>query len=160
VRFEEIIKRLTGIGTPVFGISWNPPESERSIADRIIAFLEDRRVLYNPSEMEIPDHCARSAIEIRQFLSSELGNIDSGSTLNQPLRAMRAACRKFLDTVSTDERILRFGSQPGHFASWEFNGAVGELRGVFGIHIAQLAAQYGHDVEDQLASILPEKDKD
>jgi hypothetical protein len=36
-----------------------------------------------------------------------------------------------------------------------FNGALGEMRGVFGIHIAKLAAQYGLDVEDDLASILP-----
>ena len=68
---------------------------------------------------------------------------------------MRAACRKFLDSVQTDEGIVRFGSQRGHFASWQFNGAVGELRGVFGVHLGQIASQYGLDVEDQLASILP-----
>jgi hypothetical protein len=36
-----------------------------------------------------------------------------------------------------------------------FNGALGELCGVFGVHLAQLAAQYGLDIEDDLASILP-----
>ena len=69
---------------------------------------------------------------------------------------MRAACRKFINTVQADEeRIINFGNYPGNFASWEFNGAVGELRGVFGIHLAQIAAQFGLDIEDELASILP-----
>jgi hypothetical protein len=36
-----------------------------------------------------------------------------------------------------------------------FNGAVGEFRGVFGIHIARLAASHGLDIEGDLASILP-----
>ena len=40
----------------------------------------------------------------------------------------------------------------------EFNQALGELRGVFGIHIGMIAAKYGLDVEDELASILPEAD--
>ena len=71
---------------------------------------------------------------------------------------MRAACRKFLDSVTTDKRIVQFGASTGHFASWQFNGAVGELRGVFGIHITQIATQHGLDIEDDLAKIIPEVD--
>jgi hypothetical protein len=36
-----------------------------------------------------------------------------------------------------------------------FNDALGELRAVFGIHIAQLSAKFGIDIEDELAVILP-----
>ena len=72
---------------------------------------------------------------------------------------MRAASRKFLDAVDCDQRIIEFGAHHGHYASWEFNGAVGELRGVFGIHLAQVAARYGLDIEDELASILPVQDE-
>lgn len=69
---------------------------------------------------------------------------------------MRAACRKFLSTVEADDRrIIQFGAERGHYASWVFNGAVGELRGVFGVHVARIAAAHGLDVEDDLASILP-----
>lgn len=35
---------------------------------------------------------------------------------------------------------------------------IGELRGVFGVHLAQLAAAFGLDIEDDLASILPVSD--
>lgn len=48
MRFTELLNRLTGISCPVFGVSWNPVDTERSIARRIIIFLELRRVLYIP----------------------------------------------------------------------------------------------------------------
>jgi len=33
--------------------------------------------------------------------------------------------------------------------------ALGELRGVFGVHVARLAAPYGLDVKGDLGTILP-----
>jgi len=159
VRFKDIASRLTGFSTPIFGVSWKPPETQRSVAKRVVAFLEDRRVLYSPSEMEVPDHCVQSVLDIRKFLTTEIAQLDEKADLTASLRAMRAACRKFLSTVQADEgRIIRFGAQFGHYASWTFNGALGEMRGVFGIHIAKLATGYGVDVEDELAVIIPGED--
>jgi len=61
-----------------------------------------------------------------------------------------------MDTVEADEgRIIRFGASHGHYASWIFIGALGELRGMLGIHIAMLATSFGLDVEQQLSVIIP-----
>ncbi len=128
---------------------------EIAAARRVIAFLEDRRVLYEPSEMEVPSHCVHSVIEIRHRLSDELGKLDSGSELTASLRAMRAACRKFLERVGTDGRDGIHHANSGGFHSWTFGSALGELRGTFGIHVAKIAAAFKLDVEDRLASILP-----
>ena len=147
---------MTGTSTPIFGVSWNPSEADSATAKRIINFLEDRRVLYAPSEMEVPRHCVDSVLHIRRFLTSEVGRSDLDSELAADLKAMRKACRKFLQIVNTDpDQIIPFASQLGHYASWIFYGSLGEMRGVFGIHIAKIAAQYGLDIEDELASILP-----
>jgi hypothetical protein len=109
--------------------------------------------------MEDPRHCIESVIEIRQFLTAELSNLSGDEELVQNLRAMRAACRKFLDTVQESDGRRGFA---GHFRSgsdsWIFNSALGELRGVIGIHIAALAAQHGLDIEGDLATILPATD--
>lgn len=43
-----------------------------TVARRVIRFLEDQRVLYNPSELEQPDHCVQSVLDIRRFLTAEL----------------------------------------------------------------------------------------
>ena len=156
MKFSEIASRLTGISIPIFGVQWTPPEPEVTAARRVIAYLEDRRVLYVPGEMESPHHCVESLLRIREHFTQEIGNLGGKSMLAESLRGMRAACRKFLTTVGGDDgRIVRHGNDHGHYASWIFNGALGELRGVFGIYIAQIAAAYGLDIESELATIVP-----
>jgi hypothetical protein len=158
---REILSRLTGLSVPVFGVSWSPPEAERAVARRVIASPEDRRVLYRPEAMEIAEHCIRSVLDIRALLTTELGKLDAGTDLAASLRAMRSAARKFLDVVGSREPdIARHGFDQGHWASWIFLGALGELRGVFGIHLCLLAAKYGLPVEGELAAILPGPDDD
>ena len=159
MKFKEIINRLTGISTPVFGAQWNPSELEVTKARRVISYLEDRRVLYAPWQMEIPQFCIDSVLEMRRFLTSELSDLDADNELAQSLRAMRAACRKFLDTVQGGRRVIPDRHwHPNHYDNWVFHGALGEMRGVFGIHVAKIAAQHGLDVETGLATILPAND--
>jgi len=98
MRPSEIAKRLTGFSTPFGGVSWVAPEAEVTVARRVIRFLEDRRVLFNPSELEEPQHCVQSVIEIRRFLTDELGELPDDDLAAQ-LGALRAACRKFLDSL-------------------------------------------------------------
>lgn len=161
MKFREALSRITGISVPVFGIQWNPPEAERAVAKRVLTFLEDRRVLYVPSEMEVPQHGVQSVLRIREFLTSELGRLTGDGQLAQSLRAMRAACRKFLDAVGPEDGpVVRHAFERNHYASWEFNQAMGEMRGVFGVYIAILAATHGIDVEPGLATIVPGADKD
>jgi hypothetical protein len=157
--FNDIKERLTGISCPFFGISWNPPETDRNVAKRVIRFLEDKRVLYNPSDLEMPRHCVESVIRIREFLTNEMGQTKDDSNLFGYMKAMRIACRKFLDrTFSKDERFLGEARYNGNYSSWVFSSALGELRGTFGNMVAQISAAYGIDVEDDLAKIIPEKE--
>jgi hypothetical protein len=153
---DKIRERLTGLSCPVGGVSWNPPELEKTKASRIIRYLEDRRVLYNPLELECPDHCFRSICDIRKFLTDEMQRMNEDSVLYSYISAMRIACRKFMD---------RFPNGICHFReygceSWTFNSALGELRGTFGIMLVQIAVAFKIDIEDDLASILPEKEND
>jgi len=158
VKFTEIANRLTGISTPFGGLSWQPSSSETNAASRVIAFLEDRRVLYSPDALEVPSHCVHSVIEIRHFLTSELGSLDTSSELAANFRAMRTACRKFLEDVNGGHDVISHANQYGHWASWKFYSALGEMRGVFGVHLAKIAAAFKLNIEDELAKVLPAKD--
>jgi hypothetical protein len=90
-------------------------------------------------------------------LTSEIGRLNK-SELGASLRAMRSACRKFLDAVGGDDRdIVRYATQNGHYAGWIFYSALGEMRGTFGVHLARIATRFQLDVEDELAVILPAK---
>ncbi len=160
IKFADIKARLTGISCPFFGISWTPPQPECATAKKILRFLEDRRVLYVPSEMEVPDHCVHSVVKIREFLTCELQALPETSELFGYVKAMRIACRKFLERMQCEERdILTHAGQWGHYASWHFASALGEMRGTFGNMVAQMVAAYGLDVESDLASILPGEEK-
>ena len=79
--FTKIAKSLTGFSTPFFGVSWNPPETDREKARKLIIFLEDRRVLFYPYDMEIPFQVNESILEIRRYLTEVLQR-DSMKNLN------------------------------------------------------------------------------
>lgn len=160
MNFTDIRERLTGISCPFFGISWNPTEIDRTKANRIIRFLEDRRILYNLYEQECPDHCVRSIIEIRHYLTDKIQEISPDTQLYGFVSAMRKASRKFLNQFSDKDKDVRlYINNYDCISSWKFNSALGELRGTFGIMIAQIAVAYGINVEEELASILPNKEE-
>lgn len=159
---SEIASRLTGISTPLGGISWTPPTPDVEVARAVLIFLEDRRVLYDPTDVEVADHCINSVLQIREYLTRVLADQGIATYLSDHLRAMRAACRKFLkrfgDPDSDKLRNFYIPHSLGHhngLQDWRLNQALGELRGIFGIHIAQIAVKYGLEVEDQLAAVLP-----
>ena len=81
--------------------------------------LEDRRVLYSPYELESPPHCVESVVQIRQFLSSVLQELDRDGTLTRSIRAMRGECRRFMDRVGA--RSADHPSNP--FAALSTNGS-------------------------------------
>lgn len=157
VRFAEIANRLNGISCPLFGVQWTPPVLDVQVARRVMAYLEDRRILYNAMAWEEPEHCVASVLEIRRFLTNEIGQLQSSSELVPRLKAIRSAGRKFLDEVQRQRggRRLIHAHPSGAFG---FDLALGEFRGAIGPHIAALAVGYGIDVEDDLARVLPAAD--
>lgn len=159
-RLREWAGRLTGFSTPIFGASWVAPPAERQVAAELLSHLEDRRVLYNPSDAESPAHCVSSVIEIRRLLSASLANLQGNGVLADHIRALAAASRRFLDRVqSRDDPDYFAVTSPGHWRSWEFLDALGQMRGIFGVHIAIVAARYSLEVHGGLAGILPSETK-
>jgi len=152
VSYKKIANSLRGFSTPLFGVSWEPPTSDREIVRKLILYLEDRRALFYPYDMENPHYVVESILEIRKHINKEIQNLDEDSELIPHFRAMRAACRKFLDFFDKAKLGRRF-YYPDSLMT------LGELRGVFGIHIAQLCVKYGIDVNEELASIMPVDDK-
>jgi hypothetical protein len=80
MRRIRIRHRLTGVTTPLGGVSWETlPDVDKEVLSRLVPFLEDRRVIYNPTEVEIPEHCVDSVMQIRRFLVAEAGRLPAGS---------------------------------------------------------------------------------
>ena len=64
MNIEEILNRLTGFSTPIGGLSWQSATLDVDVARRVLVFLEDRRVLYDPFEVEVPEHCVESVLQM------------------------------------------------------------------------------------------------
>jgi hypothetical protein len=91
------------------------------------------------------------------LLNDSLSNVDRQSPIGQSIRAMREACRTFLDRtnpLARDHGHVNFHQLPPS-EQWRFATALAELRVVFGVHLAQLSAAYRIDVEEQLVAIFP-----
>ena len=156
---SDLARRVTGFSTPIFGLSWNPPAAERDTVRALLTFLEDRRVLYQPYQLEGEGDVDHSVHAIRQQCTLSLASLDEQSQAAGPIRAIRAACRRFLDEPRPEFPHLS-GSLGRHGGHAGFFTALGELRATIGTQIAVLALLYKVELEAELASILPAEDKD
>ena len=152
MRYKTILASITGISSPIFGIQWTPPTLDIKIAEDLVKFLEDRRVLFKPTEMEDANHCAQSVLDIRSEVTMALQRqSDERSPLCKQLRKMRSACRRFSDKIGTDG-FKRFDLV---IQKSILERELFLLRETFGETIAEIAIAHGLDVEDDLAKILP-----
>jgi hypothetical protein len=147
---KDIRYRLTGLTVGTVGAQWERRKTEKDQAALIVNFMENRRVLFGPRNIEDVGDCATSVVEIRHYLTQQLEGLDPRSSFAQTLKAMRAACLKFMDSIPRSRHM--------HYP--EFLMPLGELRAAMGIHLARLASKYELEVDDHLASIFPALDKE
>jgi hypothetical protein len=154
IAFKDIANRITGISLPIFGVSWNPPESEREIVRETFIFLEDRRALYNDFAHEIDHEVTESVLAIRNELTAALKRLPEGSEAVPSFKSMRAACRDYLDSTRGDGQGHRWN---GPFS---FMTQLGGLRAIIGVHVAYLSVKFGIDIDGELVRIVPVEFRD
>ena len=146
---RELAARLTGISTPIGGINWKPPADERDKARRLLVYLAGQRALNYPYNKEVGSFVVQSVIDTRERISRDREVLSMDSLLRETLRAMQAVCRKFLDE----------NQSPSAGYGWPYEAqllsTLGELRALFGIHIARIACAYDLEVDACLEGILP-----
>jgi len=154
---RETKRRLTGLtfptvlGTGGGGATWDIEVGDQRLARSVLQYLEDRRVLYDPIEAEIPSWCRESVQEIRGRLASFIADSHSPE-LRNPLRAIQAACRQFLTDAPELEHALQLNEM---MYQWVFNQALGEFRARVGTCIAVIIETFDIDVDEHLAKIMP-----
>ena len=148
-------RRITGFSTPLGGIQLaDPGPSDAKIVRGFLLFLEDRRVLYNSSDLEVVSQVENSIHEIRKQCTEALQVLPAKAFAIQPIRAIREAGRRFHDDQCEEFRF--FDRHRGyHEGSPGFFTALGALRATIGYQVVMLVAHYDIDVEGDLAAVLP-----
>src|SRR5229473_2533112 len=110
----ETARRITGISTPLGGIQWaDPGPSERELVRRLMLFLEDRRVLYNPSMLEVRSQVDHSIHEIRKECTEALRQLGERAFAAVSIRAIREAGRRYHDDSNLEFRLIDFWPHRG-----------------------------------------------
>lgn len=148
-------RKITGISIPFGGVQWaDPGPTDAEVIRGFLIFLEDRRVLYNPMNLEVASQVEHSIHEIREECTRTLRALGQDVFAVPPVRAIREACRRFHDDQNEEFRFFdrhmdHHGGTPGFFV------ALGALRATVGGQVALLAGYYDIDIEGDLASVLP-----
>ncbi|WP_291317406.1 hypothetical protein [Desulfuromonas sp.] len=102
ISFQKILQRITGISTPLGGISWSPPVNEIAVAERVVTMCEDRRVI-TPRFAQLnpitPLRAISSIQEIREILTREMVELSRGSELFEILTQFRTSCTECLSEL-------------------------------------------------------------
>ena len=149
IKGRKLATRLTGILTPTDGINWKPTIVERDKARRLLVYLAGQRALHYPYDREIGTFIVQSILDINERLTRDIEAIPIDSLLRKILRAIQAACHKFLEE----------NQSPSAGYGWPYEAqlycTLGELRALFGIHIARIGFTYDLEVDTCLEDILP-----
>ncbi|MGK9003728.1 DUF6650 family protein [Citrobacter europaeus] len=149
MHYKDILKHISGISCPLFGIQWNPPTYSSDIAREIVLFLENKRVLFNFPQNEVINICILSANEIRVELVNQQKKTND-TKLNEVIRKMLYCTRDFVNKAEQ----ISLGTNTVVMQSMLERELLGYRRKM-GNLIAILSVRYGIDVGDELAVILP-----
>lgn len=133
---------LNGISLPFGGISWDNNTTAKDRFRYLLLFLESKRILTNPTYMELKEECIESVLEIKQTLVSITKDVDFGEADTEIVRSLIAACNDYLDTVRSDS-IPRLIYKDGYsWADAMFDSAMKKFRKQFAENIKQIEAKY------------------
>jgi hypothetical protein len=146
-------------------VSWTPPAPEREELRKLVVFLEDRRALFDPYNVEAPILVEQSLQEIRGELTRVLQALDEDSRAAEQLRTMRDACQRYLTRtrwlsgVSGGRGPARLFGDLSNDEGDDFVLALGELRGAFMVCVGQIASTYDIEVQGKLGRLVPQRDR-
>lgn len=133
---------LNGFSTSLGGISWNKTTSSKEMFTHLLFFLESKRILVNPIELEFKDWCIESVLEIKQQLvniTQELKLKDFDADI---IRNLIDACNDYLDTVKPMNLPGIIYKNDGRWEDLSFDRAMKGFRYSFKQEILKIEKKY------------------
>lgn len=136
---------LTGISTPFGGLSWSKTNSVKDAFAILLIYLESKRILVNPIEMEKKEWCINSVLEMKEQLISIIKIIGFREKDISIIRNMIEACNSYLDEVTPLKLPFIILKNDKHDGTWEdlnFDKAMKEFRKSFRTEIQVIEEHY------------------
>jgi len=114
---------------PTFsGLSWEFTETAKSEIKALFFFLESKRILINPADMETKSWCEESAIEIKNKLVDFCAHYDFNAETVDAIRYMVNACNSFLDDMKrVDQQGIIYKNNIGDWENTNFSIAMKKI---------------------------------
>jgi len=144
---------LNGISTPFGGISWDKEITGKDRLKYLFLFLESKRILTNPIEMEIPEQCVQSVLEIKSVLIEITKDVSVSDIDLDAIRSMVNACNTYLDDINKMNLPHIVYKNDGQWEDSAFNIAMKNFRSKFRSSIALIEKSNKIKFE----KIIPEK---
>ncbi len=107
---------LKGIALPFGGLSWDNNINEKDRIQFLFTYLESKRVLYDPSEMERKEWCITSVLEIKSSLVEINRDIKISTESLKVINSMIDTCNNFLNNVNKqDSSGIIYNNCPNDF---------------------------------------------
>lgn len=117
------------------------------LAERLLVFLQDRRLLRTRAHDEDFESCRESAQELRKVLEAELLAVRGKGFFFEALSDMQKACRIFVSAAGTNSQDFR--RDPRLFVTH-----LNILRDVFSQRVRLIVERFDLTVSDELQALL------
>lgn len=135
--------KLNGISFPYFGLSWDNKTTAKERFRYLLLFLETKRILSSPLDMELKQECIESVLEIKHTLSDITKDAEFSKKDVEIVRELVDACNAYLDQIRSDT-VPHLIYKDGHnWADAVFDNAMKKLRDEFKLGISQIEKRYG-----------------
>lgn len=139
-------KRISGldISTPIIGggVSWEHIQEPKDRIRHLFTYLESKRILTNPSYMELVDQCIASALEMRQTLVDITKDFIFDNEDMLSINNLIDVCNKYLDDVNQRSMPRLIYKQNDNWAEISFDKAMKTFRYAFRDEIQALEKRH------------------
>ena len=133
---------LNGFSTSLGGISWNKTTSSKEMFTHLLFFLESKRILVNPIELEFKDWCIESVLEIKQQLVNITQELKLKDFDTDIIRNLIDTCNNYLDTVKPMNLTGIIYKKEGRWEDLSFDRAMKTFRNSFKQEIVKIEKKY------------------
>ena len=133
---------LNGISTPFGGISWDNNTTAKDRFKYLLLFLESKRILTNPTYMELKTECIDSVLEIKHILVEITKDASFKEQDYEIIRALLAACNEYLNVVRSDSVPRLIYKDGSSWADATFDMAMKKFRKAFRAGLDQIEKLY------------------